>query len=489
MRLMATRAGLVSLGCCSLDIGVAALTFLVQGAGVGLVTALTVRVPSVDLAVLALMAALALHLQGFRPVRQPTVAVGTGRVPRERGCLLRVLGVALRAERGTFGAQQKVMRLMTVAAIDPLVQSLVVRGFVVTRRTVARAIGRVRRTRVRIVAAGAAADFPVFGVVRRNVRVAAPARRRRSALHVVRIVAARALVVSLHTRSAEHQHVFVAVPASHRLAFLEFVGSVTTGALGMPFEQGSLGNAWLLGLVAGGARIARLPSGGVLMRMTGGAGRDAVFAGRSVRGADLVAVAAGRRSRFRLFVRAMARKALLGMVHAHRRDVPLVQKVTARTITGGKGFDRPRVSGVLGEFDGESVAGPAVSRRSWAERFARLVDGVLELGLLLVAVSAAFGPHRANFGVGELVALVAGDLFQHDMLVVAVDRPCRLPLLGNVDPLPVSLPGGHLGRARDQRGHRDRECQREGKRPVVEQSAAMIVGSGKNGACSRDAVA
>lgn len=90
--------------------------------------------------------------------------------------MLGVLGVALGAELGPLRRQEKVVRLVTVAAIDPLMQPFVVRRLVVARRAVARAIGRVSGARMRIVAAGAATDLAVFGVVRRHVRVTAGAR-------------------------------------------------------------------------------------------------------------------------------------------------------------------------------------------------------------------------------------------------------------------------------------------------------------------------
>lgn len=300
----------------------------------------------------------------------------------------------------------------------------------------------------------------------------------------MRVVAVGALVVGFHAVIAEHQHVVVAVPAGHGLAFLEVVRSVTTGALGVSFEEGGFWDPWMLGLVTGGAGFARLGSGRVLMRVAGGAGRDDVLAGGRMRGADLVAIAARRRDWFFLFVGSMARKTLLRVVHAHCGSVALIHQMAARAVAGREGLDGSLVGSVFRQLDAESVAIPAVGGCRRTERFARLVDGVLELAFFLVTVRAALRHDRTDFGVGELVALVARDLFQHHVLVMTIDGAGGLPLLGDVHALPVNRPGSCLGRTGHQRGHHDRECQHEGKRPFVEQGAAMIVGPGKKAVSS-----
>lgn len=224
------------------------------------------------------------------------------------------------------------MRLVAIAAVDPLVQTTVVGGLVVARRAVASSIGRVSRARVWVVAAGASPGLPVFGVVRRHVRVATRAGRRRGALHVVRVVTIGALGVRLHAVSAEHQHVFVAVATGDRLTLLEVVRSVTAGALRVSLEQGCFRNARVLSQVARRAGLARVLCGCVLVCVTGAAGGDDVFTGRGVCRGDLVAFVAGRRRRSLLLVRSMARKALLGMVHAHRRHVTLRHEMAACAI-------------------------------------------------------------------------------------------------------------------------------------------------------------
>lgn len=83
MRLVATQARLVSLGRGSVHLRVAALTLLLQGAGVGLVAALAISVALVDLSVLQLVTAPAFDLQRLGPMRQAAMAVGAGSVPFE----------------------------------------------------------------------------------------------------------------------------------------------------------------------------------------------------------------------------------------------------------------------------------------------------------------------------------------------------------------------------------------------------------------------
>lgn len=73
----------MSLGRAALDIRVTALALLLQAAGVRLVAPLTVAVPLVDLAVLALVTAFAFDLEGFGAVGQAAMAVGAGGVPLE----------------------------------------------------------------------------------------------------------------------------------------------------------------------------------------------------------------------------------------------------------------------------------------------------------------------------------------------------------------------------------------------------------------------
>lgn len=444
MRLVASEASLVPFGGGPMHVCMAALAFLLQRAGVRLVAALAIAMALVDLSVLPLVAALALRLQRFGAMRQPAMAVGTRRMPFERRRVARVLGVALGAERGPLRRQEKVVWPVTVAAVDPLMQAFVVRGFVVARRAIARTVGGVRRIRVRVVAAGAGAGLAVFRVVRRYVRVATRARGRRGALHVVWVVTVGAFAVRFHPVAAEHQHVLVTVPASHSLVLLEIVRSVATRAFGVPFEQGGLGNPRVLGPMARRAGSARFGGGGVLMRVTRGAGRDDVFAGRGMRGVDFVAVAARRRNRLLLLVRPVAREALLGVVHAHRRDVTLIHRVAARAVAGCEGLDGPLVCSVFRELDAEGMATPAVGGSRRTERLARLVDGVLELALFLVTMRAALGHDGADFGFGELVAVGAGDLLDHHMLVVTIDGARGLPLLRNVDALPVRRSGRYL---------------------------------------------
>lgn|SRR5690606_33933187 len=105
MGFMTAGTRLVTLGRRSMHLGVTALAFFVDGAGVGFVAALALRVASIDLAVLPLVAVLALHLQRFGAMRQAAVTVGARRVTFERRCTLRVLRMATSAQSDPLRGQ------------------------------------------------------------------------------------------------------------------------------------------------------------------------------------------------------------------------------------------------------------------------------------------------------------------------------------------------------------------------------------------------
>lgn len=235
-----------------------------------------------------------------------------GAVSRVQRDLLDALLVAARADWRLRLRQHEGVRLVTLGASDAGVKVVLGRGLLMAAAAALRLIGA-RASRVRIVAADARAGDALFGMVRVHVLVTVLTSLAGRALHVMRRVTARTLVVGLDPAAAEHLEIGVARATGHDRLFLEIVRSMAADALAVPTceERRARHDGALFG-VAGRARRERVAGFCVLVLVARDAGLKWGLAARGVAGLNvLVTIRAGRRLWLCVLMWAVATRAAL----------------------------------------------------------------------------------------------------------------------------------------------------------------------------------
>ena len=216
--------------------------------------------------------------------------------------------------------------------------SLVERGFRARLLVTTRAIAHPRKRRrwMGVVTAGAVANAPLPRMVGVDVRVATATCAGRRATNVVRLVAARALGVSLVVGTAQHIEVFVAAGAGCRATAVRIVRFVTAHAFRVAArKECRRRDLGVLLRMTGLAVVACCAGRGVLILVARRAGGGHVLALGPVCGAHLFVTLVAR-SGFWLCVGVgvMTGHTLLVAVHGDLRDRALARVVAAGAIVG-----------------------------------------------------------------------------------------------------------------------------------------------------------
>jgi hypothetical protein len=168
--------------------------------------------------------------------------------------------------------------------------------------------------------------------------------------------------------------------------------------------------------------------GRVLLLVTGSAGLGQGLAMNRVCGLHVVTLGASSGRRLLIVVRTVAVDAVAGMVHLHGGRLALLLQVAAPAV--GRGVHHGWV--VAGVGHGKRMAGRAIRPRFRSKALARLLHGMLDARLFIVARCTTLGQDLPNRITGELVALATRDLLVDNVHPVAAHFTCRLPLGMNV---------------------------------------------------------
>jgi hypothetical protein len=229
---------------------------------------------------------------------------------------------------------REIVRCVAALALDPLVKRRVACRRLVAGAAVADHRVAVLERRVRIVAADAARTLSFHRVIGGELAVALLASVLGAPPHVVRRVAAVALLVRGNATFAEHEELVVAAPAPHGGSARKVVGPVAADALEVSArEERGLGHSWFVLPVAVEARAERVRGERVLLLVARGAHLVRRLSRERVRGRDRrVTVGARSRSGRRVSMRLMAIDAGLALMDAHRGRLSLWHQVTMGTV-------------------------------------------------------------------------------------------------------------------------------------------------------------
>jgi hypothetical protein len=271
------------------------------------------------------VAAAARDQHGLWVMRQTTVTLVALLVPGAQRGAGEFLRVAVTTQRLPCLLQLESVRSMTLGAGEAAVKIFVRVSRLMTAAALEHGVEQVPGCRMRIMTADArvrAAELRVIGV---NVGVAALARFFWRTAHVVRRMAARALVVRKYEGFAEHVHLRMAGATRERGGLLKLVRLMAGDALAVTGrEQGGRRDERRTACVALGARGNRLGGVPMLMLVTGGAHLNRRFSARRMPGrnrsmtpAALSGLGAG------IVVWAMTAHAATRRVHGDGRGVTL----------------------------------------------------------------------------------------------------------------------------------------------------------------------
>jgi hypothetical protein len=314
----------------------------------------------------------------------------------------------------------EVVRRVAARAIDPRVERAVLMRRLMARATRQRSRMRLSRGRVWIVATHARTGHALLWVIGVLVGVTARAGTLGTAFDVVRLVAARALLVCADTGTTERQLALVTAAAVGRLFLPELVRTVTTDTLAVSTrEQRRLGDDGLVAGVTAHARAERLGSSRVLFLVTRGADLIGRFVRHRVRRGDvLVAASASRRLGRCVLVRSMTAEARLARVHLDPRRAALWAQVTMIAISGLVGVRAQQSAAGLclvdaaGRRVGEAVTEGAVADPVVVQLLARLDASVLDATLRSVTDRAPLAVHGPHLVITDAMTAAA----RHSML-------------------------------------------------------------------------
>jgi hypothetical protein len=280
-----------------------------------------------------------------RPMRQPRVAILAILVPRQARHFRQFFAVTIEARAMIGSVAHKIVRRVAAFAVDAGVKARVLGGRLMAATTRARRRMSLRSVGMGIVTTHAASRGPNLRMIRVNVTVAFAASLLGSTAHVVRCVATRALLMARRVSAAQNREVLMARAAWGRLVFGELVRAVTTHTLPMPsVEQRGRGHDRRKLSVTRYTRIERIGCRGVLLLVTRRASLNHRFTGGGVgRRHVFVAVGAGGRDGFGVFMRPVAVEALFGVVNLHGGRRALRNQVTVSAVTGGVGVGVERL--------------------------------------------------------------------------------------------------------------------------------------------------
>lgn len=342
-----------------------------------------------------------------------------------------------------FGERERVWLVALGAAHASVKRRVSVCGLVAAAAGFCAGMGvgraRGRTARMRVMTADTARARADFGMVRMHASVAIRAGFFRAAAHVVRPVAAGALIVSSDARCTEHVDLSVAGATRLCSLFAEVVRPVATDAFAVAVgEERGLGHDRLLGRVARLAGTDGFGGWRVLVLVAGGANLHRRFADRGVvRGYLPMAIHARPGPGRGVLVRLVAAYAVARAVHDDGGGLALLLRVAACAVfrrefrVGSPPFDC--LCRKLG--GGERVAAGAVGFGVVAEALLRLALSVVDSPLLLVTSAAARGRSRAHPLRRKLVALHALDALLDDVHLMAAHFARGLPRQLDVDAL------------------------------------------------------
>ena len=417
VRLVATRADLVSCRRRSELPNVASFAFGCDAARVGLMAAGAHLVSGPCLTTSIRVAGDARSANAVWLVRQTLMATLTRSVTHARGSQRQFLLVAIRTRDVLRLREFEVVRRVTALAGDARVKIVLGRGNLMTTAATLRERVFLHPRRVRFMAGDACPASDPLWVIRMHVRVALRTRCSRVVANVVRRMAIGAQRVRGHESCGQHHHIGVAGAAVQRALRLELVRSMTADALRMtPGEQCRCRDDGLSLAVTFGTRGDGIRSGSVLMGVAGRAHTVRGFVGCSVTGVDVhVATRAIGRHRLLILMRVVAVQARRAGVHGNGRDLALGLVVAARTISRAVRFERTAIARIrLAVVARERMAIHAIRVHAGAEALLRQATRVLDRGPGRMARRTTSRRNRAyRSGVQlmtQLMALIARDV-------------------------------------------------------------------------------
>lgn len=437
-----------------------------HAAGVRLVAVETFGVALGHLVVHAAVARRAADLERFGAVRKPAVTIGTYAVSGVRGSVRYLSAVAAAAGLGFAEGEDEVMRRVALLACDSRVKVFVVTGDLVAGAARTGAAHGVNPGGVGRVATDAGPRRAFVRVVGMHAGVTARAGSGRAPGDVVRGVTVGTGAVRRHAGAAEHVQRIVTGRARDGVCGVEVVRSVAPHAFAMPgLEQRRFRYFGFLSSVAVDTAFPGDFGAGVLALMTGDADLGHGTAAGGVLGRN-VGVAGLARSGLRLgvFVRVVAGRAFLSVVHRYRGHVADRRRVAARAVAGTLDLGG-RVGRLPSQVHRERVTAGTVRRRVRPELCSRLLLRMYELGFFRVAGRAPLRHDRTHFVVADGVTRRTFHPVSNDVNFVTIDLSRRLPTQRHVHTVTRSAArfavgsGTSAGQTCDDKA--DQEQQRE----------------------------